>query len=257
MQAPLKQLITQEFCLKCQGCCRFKEADSIWQPSSIEKLTPYRDFYICPELEVETNRCKIYERRPLDCQLYPFLLHRQNGAIFLALDKKCPAVEKRTEDGDFKKYIQYLIDFLNQPDIKNVIRVYSRLINDYQEDAVIISKLKDSSLNLGLNLLQLEDNPLFDKFLKFKKHTLSAYSFANIFIWSELFDIFYKVIQDNLCIFFRDKIGMFMYFAPSGEDVNASVVEEVFEIMNSVNENKDISRIENVEESDINFYKSL
>ena len=28
----LKQFVPSEVCLKCKGCCRYKEADSAWRP---------------------------------------------------------------------------------------------------------------------------------------------------------------------------------------------------------------------------------
>ncbi|MCX5712107.1 MAG: hypothetical protein NTY47_03415, partial [Candidatus Omnitrophica bacterium] len=65
--------------------------------------------------------------------------------------------------------------------------------------------------------LKLKDRGLFDDFLSVSSCELSAYSFANVFIWNELYDIFWSEIDDNLCVFFQDKLGCFMNLAPLGK----------------------------------------
>lgn len=88
----IKQFIPQEVCLKCQGCCRFKEQGSVWAPClldeeildlldkkippasiSLDKRlvpvpAPKEQDYICPFFDTEENKCKIYEFRPLEIQ---------------------------------------------------------------------------------------------------------------------------------------------------------------------------------------------
>lgn len=105
--------------------------------------------------------------------------------------------------------------------------------------------------------LRLKDKILFDRFLNLKRYELSTYAFANIFIWRGLFKIFWVIIEDNLCIFFKDKIGTFLYLPPLGKRQSKELIEKSFAIMDRFNRNKDISRIENVEEPDLDFYRSL
>ena len=64
-------------------------------------------------------------------------------------------------------------------------------------------------------------------------------------------------VKDNLCIFFKDKIGTFLYLPPLAKKQNPQIIKEAFEIMDSFNKNKAISRIENIEEQDISFYRGL
>jgi hypothetical protein len=110
---------------------------------------------------------------------------------------------------------------------------------------------------MKLNNLSVKDKPLFDKFLKLTQHELSAYAFQNIYIWREGFKIYWQVINKNLCVFFRDKIGCFLYLPPLGKNIKPEVIKEVFRIMDKFNRNKEISRIENVEERDLSFYQNL
>ena len=106
-----------------------------------------------------------------------------------------------------------------------------------------------------LNPLHIEDRRLFDRFLRLEGHRLSVYTFTNIYIWKGLFEIFWTVIDENLCIFFRDSLGCFMYLPPLGRSKNPGVIEKAFGIMARYNRNTDVSRIENVEEKDIGAYK--
>lgn len=106
-------------------------------------------------------------------------------------------------------------------------------------------------------LLSIRDQIIFEKFLKLETRWLSPYNFANIFIWRKLYKIFWHIIQDCLCIFFKDAHGCFMYLPPLGEKVSKEVVEKCFSIMDEFNANKQISRIENVELQNIAFYQKL
>lgn len=109
---------------------------------------------------------------------------------------------------------------------------------------------------MTLNNLDLKDRKLFNKYLALAKHELAAFSFSNIYIWKSLFDIRWVLIRERLCIFFRDKVGCFMYLPPLGEEPAPLAVKQAFEIMDVVNKNKDVSRIENVEEKDLAYYRA-
>jgi len=72
-----------------------------------------------------------------------------------------------------------------------------------------------------------------------------------------MFDIRWVLIQNSLCVFFKDSIGCFMYLPPLGKERKPAIIGKVFEIMDAANKNKEISRIENVEEEDLEYYRSL
>jgi uncharacterized protein len=110
---------------------------------------------------------------------------------------------------------------------------------------------------MKLNKLTLKDQALFNKYLTFTPHKLAAFSFANIYIWRCLYDISWVVIANNLCIFFRDKIGCFMYLPVLAKERQPEVIKQAFTIMDSINKNKDISRIENIEQEDLEYYRAL
>jgi len=107
---------------------------------------------------------------------------------------------------------------------------------------------------MHLNKLSLKDKALFDKFLNLKEHKLSVYSFANIYIWHKLFNISWIIIKNNLCVFFQDKIGTFLYLEPLGNSFGDEVLVEVFKRLDSLNKNKSLSHIENIEEENLATY---
>jgi uncharacterized protein len=110
---------------------------------------------------------------------------------------------------------------------------------------------------MKLNKLTLRDRRLFNKHLAFTRHTLAAFSFANIYIWRAIFDIQWALIENSLCIFFRDKMGCFMYLPSLEKERHPRVIKQAFAIMDSINKNKDISRIENIGQEDLEYYRAL
>jgi hypothetical protein len=108
-----------------------------------------------------------------------------------------------------------------------------------------------------LNKLSLKDKEVFLKYLSSTQHDLSVYNFANIYIWKGLFDIFWTVIKESLCVFFKDNIGCFLYLPPLTKTIKPEAITEAFKIMDGFNRNKDISRIENIEDKDVPFYQNL
>lgn len=107
------------------------------------------------------------------------------------------------------------------------------------------------------NLLSIADKKIFDQFLSLKIHELSVYNFANIYVWNSLFEIFWYLIDDSLCVFFNNPGGCFLYLSPLTDNINEKIIKQCFKIMDEYNSNPKISRIENIENQEIEFYQSL
>jgi len=105
--------------------------------------------------------------------------------------------------------------------------------------------------------LALKDRDLFNKFLSLRQHELASYSFENIYASSGLFDIFWQIIAGSLCIFFKDRTGCFLYLPPLGKSIEPQAIGQAFAVMDGFNENKEVSRIENIEEEDLSGYRDL
>ena len=117
--------------------------------------------------------------------------------------------------------------------------------------------MKNVSNGMKLKNLSIKDKGIFNKFLGLSRHELSVYAFENIYIWKGLFDIDWLLFEDSLCVFFKDRTGCFLYLAPLSRNKKPEVIKKVSQIMDRLNKNKDISRIENVEEGDFSFYENL
>lgn len=154
----IKQFVSQEFCLKCKGCCRFKEADSIWSPCLLDEeiqelldkkglpsasisidrrlqliANPDGQDFICPFLGSRDNKCKIYDARPFECQLYPFLINLRKSKVLLTVDLNCPYVYKRINSQEAKDYIIYLTGYLNSAPLLSMLKDNPQIIQAYEE----------------------------------------------------------------------------------------------------------------------------
>lgn len=156
------QCIPKAFCLKCLGCCRFREQESVWAPclmdeeiqglldkdipaammSKAKKLLPVPnekgEGFLCPFLAVENNNCKVYSFRPFECQLYPFLINLRAGKVILTLDLNCPYVKEHIKDKEFKEYTGRLEKFLNAPAQRKALKENPQLLQAYEEVAEIV-----------------------------------------------------------------------------------------------------------------------
>lgn len=110
---------------------------------------------------------------------------------------------------------------------------------------------------MKLHKLSLMDKRTFNRYLALSDHELSAYAFESIYIWKGLYEIKWLLSADNLCVIFQDKIGAFLYLEPLGRQTNPELPREIFMTLDGLNTNENISRIENVEEKNLGFYRGL
>jgi len=153
----IKQFVPSEVCLKCQGCCRFKEEFSVWSPCLLEEevqgyldkkipaasisadrrlhpvANPAGEGCICPFLKSADNCCQIYEMRPFECQLYPFLINLRGKKVVLTLDLNCPYIEKSLKSPALKEYTEYLAAYLNSPARIKLLKDNPQVIQAYEE----------------------------------------------------------------------------------------------------------------------------
>ena len=165
----IKQLLPQEYCLKCQGCCRFKEQNSVWLPCLTDEeiqalldrnippaaisldrkiqpdVNPKGDGFVCAFFDLDNNKCKIYDWRPFECQLYPFLINLRGGKVILTVDFNCPYVKDNMQGEGFKKYTEYLISCLNSPKQTRLLKDNPQLLKAYEDilEAIELSVLDE------------------------------------------------------------------------------------------------------------------
>jgi Fe-S-cluster containining protein len=149
----LKQFVTSEVCLKCDGCCRYKETDSIWRPKlgaddhkNLAALITAGDVldgrgYIktiqscgenfCRFLNGADNTCGIYTKRPFECSLYPFIISRDQDAVKVYVHLSCPYVQDHLSRADFDAYVAYLKEFFGRADIRDFLSRNKGMFHDY------------------------------------------------------------------------------------------------------------------------------
>ena len=167
----LKQFVPGKVCLSCDGCCRYGQKETVWAPfflyDEILKLTekniiPSSLFthadaavhkparinlvggagqFICSCFEPAKNTCKIYEYRPLDCRLYPFIIARRGEKVFLTLDEKCPYTKKMEHTKIFKDYVAALLSLFASEDFIRLMKSNPGFIQEYPQDLRVLEPL--------------------------------------------------------------------------------------------------------------------
>jgi Fe-S-cluster containining protein len=97
--------------------------------------------YLCPFLNHADNKCKVYDVRPFECQLYPFLLSMRNKKVNLTVDLNCPYAAGTIDTKEFKAYAEYLTSYLNSPAQVELLKENPHILQAY-EDALDVAELK-------------------------------------------------------------------------------------------------------------------
>jgi len=116
----------------------------------------------------------------------------------------------------------------------------------------------------GLMPLTIKDKPLIDGILNRHNTMLSAYSFTSHYIWRDHFNFHWGIIDGYLCLFAQYGDYVYMPIPPvlsenpcsPSPPSTSSGLPEVFNIMDKINNNKAVSRIENIDESWIDPFVS-
>lgn len=144
----LPQFVSQDACLSCDGCCRFKEQNSSWRPKVAQeeldeilhqeldengriKAAECRGRFQCTHFCAENNTCRIYEQRPFECSLYPFLLIGEGEAVAVGVHLSCPYVQEKWQDADFKSHVEGLQRYFQQQEVLEFIQRNRSLLGDY------------------------------------------------------------------------------------------------------------------------------
>ncbi|MBF0504199.1 MAG: YkgJ family cysteine cluster protein [Candidatus Omnitrophica bacterium] len=157
-EVSLKQFVPSLVCLKCDGCCRYKQADSIWRPklgqNDQKNLGTFEDYvqsvqvcgqHFCRFLNTTDNTCGVYNKRPFECLLYPFILSQRTDTIQVYVHLSCPFVQDHQPKEEFKAYVEYLKDFFSRQDIREFLIKNKAMFHDYTPFAPELLHLFDFS----------------------------------------------------------------------------------------------------------------
>jgi len=165
MELSLKQFVSSEVCLKCNGCCRYKEADSAWRPKlgagdqgALAELITAGDVldaqayiktiqvcgeHFCKFLNGNDNTCSIYTKRPFECLLYPFIISQAPDAVKVYVHLACPYVQDHMPRAEFDAYVVYLKEFFRRDDIRQFLSLNKTMFHDYSAYAPELLHLFD------------------------------------------------------------------------------------------------------------------
>lgn len=174
----IKNFIKLKDCLACceDRCCQFKPDETKYAPVltaeevglikrhydadehfvkhgesgevfQIKLRQPKKDgLYFCPFLN-EENLCAIHAYRPLDCQLWPFILvkSRDGRSIYLCSEvEECLGWRKIGAEKK-KKYKDYMVDLFKSEKSKNLLSRFRGLLWEYDSAWPILAEIKQEN----------------------------------------------------------------------------------------------------------------
>lgn len=287
MTKALPQFVPGSTCFRCDVCCRFPEADSFLRPyftgqeiteavahgvpqalfpdKSGSQVTlvenPTGEGYLCPAFDAQSGRCGIYERRPLDCQLYPLaLMWDQSGQeVVLGWDTKCPFMREEPSRS-IRTYAEQVEQRLRDDAIVEQLAEHPRLIGRFQDDVIVLNKLPYLTTRLTqqradprLRPLTASDAPAFAAALK-RAHVLhadtpAAYAFPYHYMWTAVLSYWWMELDETWFLFAQSPDGWFMPLPPLGPGSLDQAVDQAFALMREWNGPSPVTRIESVTDS--------
>ena len=280
----LPQLVPSRTCLQCDVCCRFPDPDSALRPyfteneiaralvGGVEETAfpnrrgsqvilvpePHGDGYLCPAFDAVTSTCRIYEQRPLDCQLYPLALmwDEPHEQVLLGWDTKCPFMREEIP-GEIQRHADRVRALLDQPGIRDQVVAHPRLIGGFQEDVVVLALLPRLTETVAgqwgpapLHRLTLDDIPrmktALDRSGWCRDQSLAAYSPVYHYMWNGLLAYWWMEIQGAFCLFAQSPDGWFMPLPPIGAGSIDAPLLVAIGLLRRWNGDSPVSRVENV-----------
>lgn len=277
----LPQFVPSSACLRCEICCRFPDPDSALRPyftgqeiaGALEhglgpaafpdaqgcQITLVPDAngegFHCPAFDRETGMCRLYDQRPLDCQLYPLALmwNAAHSEVLLGWDRKCPFPETQAPES-IRRYAGHIKIMLDQPDMLEQIARHPRLVGRFQEDVVVLAALPALTQLLNarwgqpLHRLVWDDLPrVMDAVDRSGlRAALAAYSAPYHYLWNALLPYWWVELHGAFCLFVQSPSGWFMPLPPLAEGSLEQPLREAFSLMRRWNGTSAVSRVENV-----------
>ena len=151
------QIISEEICFLCKGCCCFNDIKSVWRPHVIDsekfiesdnvdsdhyvKAVSEGDCIKCVFLNLEDHKCKVYSSRPIECIIYPFLMIREKDDVKVSVHLSCPHIQEVLNGDKLSIFTDKVKDYFAKEKVKEFIKDNSSLISDYSNHSNEIMSL--------------------------------------------------------------------------------------------------------------------
>ncbi|CAE6754326.1 conserved hypothetical protein [Nitrospira defluvii] len=285
----LLQIVPSTACLHCDVCCRFPESDSFLRPfftadeirlavgaglaperfsdvegAQIEVVpNPSGEGYLCPAFDPATSHCRIYDRRPLDCRLYPFALmwDASHTQVLLGWDTKCPYM-RDLPSAPIEQAAEGTARWIEEDATLEILARYPRLVGRFQDDVIVLrplarvtERLQQGRLPVRMQPLTIEDRHRLESALAespgAQELPLAAASFAFHYIWRHRLTYSWADLHGHLCLFADSPDGIFMVLPPLGTGPLAEPVAAAFRLMRERNGSSSVTRMANVPEASV------
>ena len=216
----------------------------------------------CPFFNPVTQACAIYPDRPLDCQLYPFVLvfGQTKKRILLGLDVQCPFVQDASNEEALLGYGEYVRQFLEEKETVEAAARNPGLIGNLGETIFPLSPLK--GLTEKLCQATLFGDPPLPSFsltsltLKDRTH-FSEESFVPMIAFQDLLHFYWKKEGEVLFIVAEQGNHFFMPIPPVAKRLTLELLAASFNLLDALNQKRMSSRIEGLSEENIPLAEEL
>ncbi len=100
------------------------------------KTLPAQGHHQCVHFKSEDNTCGIYDRRPFECALYPFIVSQHGEAVSVYMHLACPYIQDKEVSPELAQYAQYLKEFFALDTTKTFLANNRQLLHDYSSSEV-------------------------------------------------------------------------------------------------------------------------
>lgn len=107
----------------------------------------------------------------------------------------------------------------------------------------------DPFLGMGLRSVELADRAMFDSHFASLSQPLSDYSFSQLYTWRKSLKIYWRMLENHLCVFANGTGDLTLLLPPVGDGRSDRALDSAYELMDEYNGRKGVierSRIEYV-----------
>lgn len=268
-------------CLACDVCCRFASPTASFIPHFTPEeaadcglQTPARrpteaanprpgvrplvepdgERWRCPFRHPASQACTIYEKRPLDCRLYPFvLMYDRNGTeVWLGLDEVCPFALEVAHRPELQQAADEMAKLLEWR-FADVVALSPGIVSHHHDHVRPLRLLPELTrricrTDLGLARLVPTGHQALRPFFKARPTCLTGHSFPAIYLWSDLFNLHWRIEADCLLLFAESDGVSFLIAPPLGQGDLPRALKAAAEIMAAINGPRAGARAQEVDE---------